>query len=353
MTSLQISDLPPPPKGKTGWPWTEISHGSGNPDNENCTCRRISIITPSYNQGQYIEETIRSVLLQGYPNLEYIVIDGNSTDSTREILKKYDHYITWISEPDEGQTDAINKGLRMASGEIVAYLNSDDIYEPGTLKRIRELFSRHKMVAMIYGDIIHIDENSRVLEYHKTGKVNLEKYLMAGEFYLPQPSVFFRRAVIETEGYFDKSLQLAMDYDYWLKILMKYKTCYVPETLSRARIYPSAKSSALDYRYFDELLAIYTRLFENNPGLEPLRKNVFGYVYFSGALTFFRRKYFCKAAKNFEVALKYDLRYLVHPYLYWELIQLIIGENNARKIRPRITEKLNGFVRIRDYNIIR
>ena len=352
MPSFTFLDLPQPPAGMTGWPWTEIPQGPGVPGDERSDWPRISIVTPSYNQGQYIEETIRSVLLQDYPNLEYIVIDGGSTDSTLEILKKYERFITWISEPDDGQTDAINKGLKRSSGEIVAYLNSDDLYEPGTLKRIAELFFRHPPISMIYGDITHIDENSRVFEHHKTGEVNLEKYLMAGEFYLPQPSVFFRKDVIDSIGYFDQTLHLAMDYDYWLKILLKFKTGYIPETFSRARIYPSAKSSALDYRYFDEMLSIYTRLFANKPELERFRKNVFGYVYFSGALTFLRRKYFCKAAKNFKIALKYDPRYLVHPYLYWELVQFIVGEKNARKIRPRAKKMLNSLVPVPTYNII-
>lgn len=352
MPQITLLDLPYPPIGKAGWPWTDALWDTETPLLEISGWPRISIITPSYNQGQYIEETIRSVLLQDYPNLEYIIIDGGSTDSTLQVLKKYDRFITWISEPDEGQTDAINKGLKKASGDIVAYLNSDDIYEPGTLKRIADVFFQHTAVSMIYGDIIHIDENSRILEHHKTGKVHLEKYLMAGECYLPQPSVFFRKNVMDTVGYFDKSLHLAMDYDYWLKILMKYKTCYVPETFSRARIYPSAKSSALDYRYFDELLAIYTRLFSNNPGLEPLRKKVFGYVYFSGALTFFRRKYFSRAAINFKTALTYDPRYLVHPYLWWELVRFIIGEKNAGKLRPRVKKLLGGCLNITNYNII-
>jgi len=352
MNTFQLSNIPPPLVGKTGWPWTVMSDGKETHGDEKCDLPRITIITPSYNQGQYIEETIRSVLLQDYYNLEYIVIDGGSTDLTLQVLKKYDRYITWISEPDEGQTDAINKGLKRATGEIVAYLNSDDIYEPGTLNRIAEMFLRYETIAMIYGDVTHIDTNSRIIEHHKTGKVNLGKYLLAGEFYLPQPSVFFRKNVIDSVGYFDKTLHLAMDYDYWLKILLKFKTCYVPETFSCARIYPNAKSSALDYRYFDEMLSIYTRIFANNPRLEPLRKNVFGYVYFSGALTFLRRRYFHKAVKNFKIALKYDLRYLVHPYLYWELVQFIIGEKNARKLRPCVKKMVNFLVTIPNYNII-
>ena len=352
MTTLGFSDLPPPPEGKTGWPWTEPGHRSNNPGTENSIWPRISIVTPSFNQGQFIEETIRSVLLQDYPNFEYIVIDGGSTDSTRQILKKYDRYITWISEPDEGQTDAINKGLRMASGEIVAYLNSDDMYEAGALMSVAEYFCQQEDIAMIYGDIVHIDEASRFVVFHKTGEVNIRKYLMAGDFYLPQPSVFFRRSVIETLGYFDKKLHLAMDYDYWLKIIMKYKTRYVPVALSRARIYPEAKSSSQNYKYLDELLAIYSSLFAQYPKLEPLRNDVFGYAYFVGALAFMRRHYFAKAVKNFRIAVRFDPRYFIHPYLYWCFIEICTGETNAQKIRPRVKKILDPIIPAKSYNII-
>jgi glycosyltransferase involved in cell wall biosynthesis len=352
MQSPTLSDLPSPTEGKTGWPWTEMSHNSGISDNENCKWPRISIVTPSFNQGQFIEETIRSVLLQDYPNLEYIVIDGGSIDSTRQILKKYNRYITWISEPDEGQTDAINKGLKMASGEIVAYLNSDDIYEPGALMSVARLFCQWDNVAMIYGDIIHIDERSEFLEFHKTGDVNLKQYLMVGEFYLPQPSVFFRKNVINSIGYFNRYLHLAMDYDYWLKIIINFKTRYEPITFSRARIYPQAKSSALDYKYCDEILAIFNSLFKEH-NLEQYRKDAYGFVHFVGGLTFMKRCKLHEAVKHFGIAFSIDPRYLFHPYLYWSVLEVSIGERNARKIRPRIKRIINKVVFGKSYNIFR
>jgi len=150
-----------------------------------------------------------------------IIIDRGSLDNTISILNNYRQHLTWISEPDDGQTDAINKGLKFATGEIIAYLNSDDIYKPGILRIIAGLFSENTDIAMIYGDIIHINERSEFVEYHKTGVVDLERYLM-GIFYMPQPSVFFRRHVIEKIGMFEKKLHLAMYYYYWLKILLNY-----------------------------------------------------------------------------------------------------------------------------------
>ena len=123
-----LSELPPPPSGKTGWPWTEESRRLPNQMPSGCPWPRISVVTPSFNQGKFIEETIRSVLLQGYPNLEYLMIDGGSTDNSVEIIKKYSPWLTyWVSEPDDGQSDAINRGLKMSSGDFATWINSDDL----------------------------------------------------------------------------------------------------------------------------------------------------------------------------------------------------------------------------------
>jgi glycosyltransferase involved in cell wall biosynthesis len=292
---------------------------------------KISIITPSYNQGKYIEETILSVLSQNYPNLEYIVIDGESTDNTVPILEKYSKFIKWVSEPDNGQTHAINKGLRMASGEILAYLNSDDLYEPDTLFTVANFFKQREDIAMVYGDVLHINERSEITDFYRPGIINLRKYLM-WDFYLPQPSVFFRRSVIGKIGYFDERLHLAMDYDYWLKIILGLKTHYIPQVFSRVRKYPEAKSRALDYLYHDERLLILDSAFKNH-FIEQYRKNAYSYTYFSAALLYMKRYHFLKSIKNFSIALSMDKRYIIHPYLYWGLFEMITGERFSRKIK--------------------
>ena len=148
----RLVDLAPPPRDKTGWPWTRESPRAADTLPDGSAWPKISIVTPSYNQGQFIEETIRSVLLQGYPNLEYIVIDGGSTDGTVDILRKYERHIDfWVSERDKGQAAAINKGFARASGEILAWLNSDDTYQMGVFAQVAELFCQRPDVEVISG----------------------------------------------------------------------------------------------------------------------------------------------------------------------------------------------------------
>ena len=181
----------------------------------------VSVVTPSFNKGPYIEETILSIKSQGYQKIEYIIIDGASTDETLEILQRYSDGIRTISEPDNGQTDAINKGLRMAQGDILAYLNADDLYLPDTVERVVQYFGEHPDIDLVYGDIIHIDEDGGNEYNIRTGPLDINAYLGC-MYYLPQPTVFFRRRVYEILGDFDASLHLAMDLDYWLRAYFRF-----------------------------------------------------------------------------------------------------------------------------------
>src|SRR5262245_40759296 len=157
MDRRRLVDLPPPPPEKTRWPWTQ-SDVQPAPPSESFAWPRVTVVTPSFNQGAFIEETIRSVLLQDYPNLEYLVVDGGSTDSTLEVIKTYEPWIDyWVSERDRGQTHAINKGFSRATGEILAWLNSDDTYEPHAIRTV----VRHMMATgavVTYGNCNLIDE---------------------------------------------------------------------------------------------------------------------------------------------------------------------------------------------------
>jgi glycosyltransferase involved in cell wall biosynthesis len=222
---------------------------------------RISIITPSYNQGEFIGQTIDSVLGQGYPNLEYIVMDGGSTDRTLEVLEGYQGRLSWVSERDRGQSHAINKGLRMATGEVIAFLNSDDLYEPGALMRVGKFFARHPQAAWVTGKCWIIDQNGRKIRraiiLYKNLWLRLRSYTMLQVIdYISQPATFWRRRVVDKVGVFDESLRYAMDYDYSLRVGRHFALWVIDDYLASFRIHPSSKAGSSANAQFDTDLEI-------------------------------------------------------------------------------------------------
>jgi glycosyltransferase involved in cell wall biosynthesis len=204
----------------------------------------ITIITPSYNQGRFIGRTIESVLSQNYPRLEYIVIDGGSTDETLLILKKYGSRIQWISEKDSGQSSAINKGFRMATGDIVAWLNSDDIYLPGSLQKIGAYFQAHTDVMMVYGEGYIIDEHDEVKSRFPftEPQFDLWKLIYFGDYILQQ-TTFYRRGLFDSLDMLDEDLHYGMDWDLFIRIGKRFKIDYLPEYLGCIREHGGAKTS--------------------------------------------------------------------------------------------------------------
>jgi len=209
---------------------------------------KISIITPTYNQAKFIQQTIDSVFSQNYPYLEYIVMDGGSTDGTVEILKKYNGRLIWFSERDRGQSHAINKGLRKAKGKIICYLNSDDYLENNSLIKVGEFFSKNKQAYWLTGKCKIVDENNhevrRLITIYKNLFLKHCRSLTLNQIiqFISQPATFWRKEVVERIGYFDESLNYDMDYDYWLRTWFKYQLYFIDDYLASYRIHYSSKA---------------------------------------------------------------------------------------------------------------
>lgn len=205
---------------------------------------KVSIITPSFNQDEFIERTIQSVISQRSDeyDLEYVVMDGNSSDKTVEILKHYSDQLVWKSEPDNGQSHAVNKGIKMTAGEVIGWLNSDDVYCADAIKIVCQFFKEHPEVDVVYGDAYLIDRDDKILGFYATEPWKIERLKV--RCFISQPAAFFRRRVVQRYGLLDESLQFCMDYGYWLRLGLKgAEFAYLPEVLASARIYQETKSS--------------------------------------------------------------------------------------------------------------
>ena len=208
----------------------------------------ISILTPSFNQERYIGETIASVASQDYRPFEHIVVDGASTDGTLDVLRAHEHlpHLRWLSEPDSGQTEAINKGIRLSKGEIIAYLNADDVYRPGALRAVREAFAADPACGLVMGDCDEIDGSSKVTGIYRARLSRPEDLLhhwaWGSRFCIPQPAVFLRRSLIDQAGFFDETLDMAMDYEMWLRLAPRTRFNKIPRTLAAFRVTRQAKS---------------------------------------------------------------------------------------------------------------
>lgn len=223
---------------------------------------RISLITPSFNQRRFIERTVESVLCQtGEFDLEYLVLDGGSTDGTLELLRKYEGRLDWTSERDRGQSDAINKGLRRATGDVVGWLNSDDVLLPGTLARVADAFARDPKLEWLHGRCHIIDPDDRVIRrwiaVYKDWCARRYSYArLLQQNFICQMTVFWRRSLLDEVGYLDEDLHLAMDYEYWLRLAKRSDPLYVREPMACFRWYPTSKSGAQYARQFREECAI-------------------------------------------------------------------------------------------------
>jgi glycosyltransferase involved in cell wall biosynthesis len=245
MTQPLIDILPASYASKAGWPWTEASAPLPGKMPDGSNWPRISIVTPSYNQGEFIEETIRSVLLQGYPNLEYIIIDGGSTDNSVEIIKKYKPWLTyWVSEKDRGQSHAINKGFEHATGEIYAWLNSDDYYLPVALKAFAQAYGTDKRSVAWAGSALEINkEGEKIGEFEPRIDGDLAFF---SDWWISsrirQPACAFPAALFNAVEGVDENLHYAMDFDLWLKLRKLGQFIPINEKIACVRLYPEIKT---------------------------------------------------------------------------------------------------------------
>ena len=223
----------------------------------------VSIVTPSFNQGRFIQETIESVLSQDYSPVEYLVIDGGSTDETLDILKQYGSRFFWLSEKDSGQSNAINKGWNRASGEILAWLNSDDIYLPGAISKAVGFLQDHPEFGAVYGEGYHIREDGKIIERYPTEPFNQQR--LVETCYICQPTVFIRKGVLQKIGFLDEGLRYSMDYDLWFRIARQHDFGYLPEYLACTRFYGETKTLGQRVQVHKEILEVVHRHHQSVP----------------------------------------------------------------------------------------
>ena len=304
----------------------------------------VSIITPSFNQGQFIEETILSVLNQGYPHIEYIVIDGGSTDGTLDILQKYKDRLTCISGPDGGQSDAINKGWRKAQGEIMAWLNSDDRYCPGAIRKVVEVFKAQPEVDVVYGDNYVIDAHGEIIYRMKACPATIEDLLCFRIIH--QPAVFLRKRVINKIGYLNTDLHYLMDHEYWIRAAIQCRFQHIGEFLSRATEHPESKSVIYQAEFAHDALAILDAFYSDGHRAEvyrSIRQKAYGGAHLMSAFWCRLARENEKARNHLIKAVKCDPKLFLHELTIPLLIECFTGLRVVQSLR-RVKHK---WIRLR------
>jgi len=273
-----LADLPLSSPGKTGWPWTEESSQLPGAMPDGSPWPKISVVTPSFNQGQFLEETIRSVLLQGYPNIEFIIFDGGSTDNSLEVIKKYEQWLAyWVSEPDRGQSHAINKGIREASGDILFWLNSDDLCLPDVFQLVAGKFHANPAVSLVIGQARLINVGGDVIGELHSSFSTWEELVTNPQNSVRQISSFFARRLFDEMGLVDESLHIAMDTELLVRFTQFHTPLILDGYLAAYRMQPDAKTyshllmgyeesdrTRVRYFYNKQLAGIYHRRSADN-----------------------------------------------------------------------------------------
>ena len=291
--------------------------------------KKITIITPSLNQGSYLEATINSILSQNYPNLEYFIIDGGSVDESVNIIKKYENKIDyWVSENDSGQSNAINKGLKRASGSIVTWVNSDDMLQPGILSKVSSYFDEPD-IGLIFGKTISFgDDTSEKISSFDINDLNSK---LLGKVAFPQPASFFRREILDEHGLLDESLNYGMDYDLFVRIALNYKIYPIDDIVSRNRYHSESKSIANTFNFSLDWAKVFSKLLRSFDFTEELVTELK------------KLNLYHEGTDYYKVSIKYNIAELQKAYLYFlqEQAQLYYSSyrmTNAKEIVNRINQ---------------
>lgn len=338
-----LTELPAPSSGKTGWPWSKAETSNSDCSlNDKSNWPKVSIVTPSYNQAQYLEKTIRSVLLQGYPNLEYWVIDGGSTDGSVNIIKKYEPWLSgWVSENDKGQSDAINKGLLRSTGDIFGWLNSDDCYLQDCIATTVKEFLKQPLVGMIYSNVQIIDENDRYLKLFPRRCYNFADQLTQ-RMTIPQPAAFWNRQVMDKVGLLRTDLCYAMDYEYWIRIGRNYKIIGLEKPMAQFRQTTTSKGGTQSSGWGAEYLKILDDIYSMRalpPEILKLKGKAYAGAYYRGAVGYLTAYNISKARAWMRKSVQNDLSLLCSFHWWCVMLKVILGRylyTILRSLRARI-----------------
>ena len=334
---LSPLDLDPAPTRKVGWPWDRQGKLPLRRQFVNTDWPRISIVTPSFNQAAFLEETIRSVLLQDYPNLEYIIIDGGSSDGSVEIIRKYEPWLAyWVSEPDPGFIHAINKGIKKSTGEIISWLNSDDTYFPGVLNTVRTYLIFQPGTQVLYGDALFVDSEGKKISYFKSHDFIPPSIFF--DHFIPQPASFIRRSIFDQVGLLNEDLKFALDYDLWMRIVNRGRLNYIPELWATYRIHSASKSSREQVFRWEDSITILINFFRREDIPSSWHKyysESLSHAHWQTAIEYYRLHDDEKALKHIICAL--EIKPNSYPFR-------LLSHNLVGSVADRMNEELFNFI---------